>query len=91
MCRGTCGRLDKRARIDEPGSDGSVVGRPHLRVVQHAGQLIQGMLGALVTRFRHVHILFGDDVGVFFSDAGQSLVGDLFNLVLGLRLMEAFK
>ena len=48
------------------------------------------MLGALVIRFRDIHILFRDDIRIFFAHVGQAFVGDLLDLVFRLRLVIAF-
>ena len=83
--------LNQRAGIHKSGGHNAVVGRADLRVVQHAGQLIQRMLGALIVGLRHIHILFGNDVRVFLPHIGESLIRDLFNCIVRLRLTVALK
>ena len=46
------------------------------------------MRRALIRRFRQIHILFRDHIGVFLADIRQPLVRDLLDFILGLRLLQ---
>src|SRR5207237_7272663 len=58
-----------------------------LGVTEHGATIVSKMLGPLGSRFRHIHILFGNHLRILFPDVEEAFIRQSLDGIIGLGLL----